>query len=304
MGARLRSWRQQIKKHRVAIRVIVIVLEVVITLIIAGYWFDWTGFNGYNKVTIAHTISGTNAGTVIRTEEYQPGRTLWDWMQLLIIPAVLAVGGYVINLTISRGEQEATKQRAKTEQEIASDNQREVALKEYIDQMSELLLKEHLGELKPEYETVRKIARVRTLIVLQRLDPRRKRSLVRFLYESGLIDKDKCIINLRKADLSKVDLCGVDLHGADLHETILNEADMRVVNLFRADLHGAVMVKANLRSANFAQSNLIETILTEANLDGTSFSESDLTGAKVTPDQLKQAQSLKGATMPDGSIYP
>ena len=255
MRARFRSWRQQIKKHRIAIRVIVIVLEVVIALIIAGYWFDWTGFNGYNKVTIAHTISGTNAGTVIRTEEYQPGRTLWDWMQLLIIPAVLAVGGYVINLTISRGEQEATKQRAKTEQEIASDNQREVALKEYIDQMSELLLKEHLGELKPEYETVRKIARVRTLIVLQRLDPRRKRSVVRFLYESDLIDKDKCIINLRKADLSKVDLYGVDLHVADLHETILNEADMRVVNLFRADLHGAVMVKANLRLANFAQSN-------------------------------------------------
>ena len=33
----------------------------------------------------------------------------WDWLQLLIIPAVLAVGGYIINLTISRGEQEATK---------------------------------------------------------------------------------------------------------------------------------------------------------------------------------------------------
>jgi len=33
----------------------------------------------------------------------------WDWLQLLIIPAVLAVGGYILNLTISRGEQEATK---------------------------------------------------------------------------------------------------------------------------------------------------------------------------------------------------
>src|SRR6266436_10176396 len=117
MGARLSSWRQQIKKHRVAIRVIVIVLEVVITLIIAGYWFDWTGFNGYNKVTIAHTISGTNAGTVIRTEEYQPGKGLWDWLQLLIIPAVLAVAGYIINLTISRGEQAATEQRAQSERE-------------------------------------------------------------------------------------------------------------------------------------------------------------------------------------------
>src|SRR5258708_24102772 len=86
MLSKLRSWWQQIKQHRVAIGVVGIVLVVVITLIIAGYWFDWTGFNGYNKVTIAHTISGINAGTVIKTEEYQPGKALWDWLPLLLIP--------------------------------------------------------------------------------------------------------------------------------------------------------------------------------------------------------------------------
>jgi len=117
MGARFRSWWQQIKQHRVAIGVVAIVLVVVIVFIIIGYLFDWTGFNGYNKVTITHTIRGTNAGTVTKTEEYQPGKGLWDWLQLLIIPAVLAVAGYVINLTISRGEQEATEQRAQSERE-------------------------------------------------------------------------------------------------------------------------------------------------------------------------------------------
>src|SRR6266436_1601746 len=115
MGARLRSWWQQIKQHRVAILVGTVVLVVAIALIIIEVWFYGTGFNGYNQVTTAHTISGPSAGTVIRTEEYQPGRTLWDWLQLLIIPAVLAVAGYVINLTISRSEQEATKQRAQSE---------------------------------------------------------------------------------------------------------------------------------------------------------------------------------------------
>jgi Ca2+/H+ antiporter len=169
MGARFRSWRQQIKQHRVAIGVVAIVLIVVIVFIIIGYLFDWTGFNGYNKVTITHTISGTNAGTVTKTEEYQPGKGLWDWLQLLIIPAVLAVAGYVINLTISRGEQEATKQRAqseqeaaekraKTEYEIALDNQREAALQEYIDKLAELLLEKKLRESKSEEDEVRKIA--------------------------------------------------------------------------------------------------------------------------------------------------
>src|SRR5258708_36613127 len=95
MEAWLRSWRQQIKKHRVAIGVVAIVLVVAITLIIVGYWFDWTGFSGYNKITVAHTISGTNVGTVIRTEEYQPGKGLWDWLNLLgvfAIPALVALG--------------------------------------------------------------------------------------------------------------------------------------------------------------------------------------------------------------------
>ena len=49
MGARLRSWWQQIKQHWVAILVVAIVLVVVIASIFVGYRFDWTGFNGNNK---------------------------------------------------------------------------------------------------------------------------------------------------------------------------------------------------------------------------------------------------------------
>jgi len=94
MTATLRFWWRQIKQYRVAIGVVGIGLAVVVALIIAGYWFDWTGFNGYNKVTIAHTVSGTNAGAVTRTEEYQPGKTLWDWLQLLAALAIPVVVGF------------------------------------------------------------------------------------------------------------------------------------------------------------------------------------------------------------------
>src|SRR5260221_2553850 len=190
MGARLRSWWQKVKQHRVAILIATITLLVIIALIVVGYHIDGTGFNGGNSVTTSTTTSGTAPSTVIRTVVPQPRKTLWDWLQLLIIPAVLAVGGFIINLTISRGEQEATKQRAKIEREIAEDNQYEAALQAYIDKMSELLLEKKLRDSKPEDE-VRKIARVRTLTVLPRLDNRRKKSILQFLYESGLIEMDK-----------------------------------------------------------------------------------------------------------------
>src|SRR5216683_890499 len=146
MKAMLRSWRQKIKQHPVATGVIGFVVVVVIALVFAVVWFNGTGFDGYNQVTTAHTISGPSAGTVVRTEVYQPGKALWDWLQLLIIPAVLAVGGYLFSYTTSRNEQQANEQRAQTERDIATDNQREAALQAYIDKISELLMHEHLGE--------------------------------------------------------------------------------------------------------------------------------------------------------------
>ena len=206
-----RSWWQKIKAHPAG-TVLIALLAVVIVLIILsilGYIFNW-GWTGLSR------------------------KTLWDWLQLLIIPAVLAVGGYGINLTISRSEQEATNQRAQsereaaekraeTEREIASDNQREAALQAYLDSMSELLLHENLRNSEPEDE-VRKIAGVRTLTALPRLDPKRKGSVLLFLIESNLIDNEKTVIHLDGADLSGVYLIKDYLGEINLHKTNLSKA--------------------------------------------------------------------------------
>ena len=105
MVARFRSWWQLIKQQPVR-TVLIALLSIVVVLIILsilGYIFNWHW-----------------TGLVPETSEpKQHWKTLWDWLQLLIIPAVLAVAGYVINLTISRGEQAATEQRAKSEREVA-----------------------------------------------------------------------------------------------------------------------------------------------------------------------------------------
>ena len=101
-------------------------------------------------------------------------------------------------------EREAAEKRAQTERDIALDNQREVALQEYIDKISELLLEKRLRESPPEGE-VPKIARVRTLTVLPRLDGIRKRSVLQFLYDSGLIYKDNPIIHLSGAELRQAE---------------------------------------------------------------------------------------------------
>ena len=93
------------------------------------------------------------------SEPKQHWKTLWDWLQLLIIPAVLAVGGYLFNLANSRTErqiakdryqqdQQIAKQRYEQDQQIALDKQHEDLLQTYLDRISELLLDKKLRTLE------------------------------------------------------------------------------------------------------------------------------------------------------------
>ena len=255
----------RIKTHLVATLLVTLVLTLVVLVILRGYLFhwDWAGFNGKIK----------------------SGKTLWDWMQLLFIPVVLAVAGFWFNHRERKAaelraeaEREIERQRAKTESDIAEDNQRETALQEYIDKMSELLLHEKLRESKPEDE-VRTIARVLTLTVIRRCDAERKGSVLLFLHESGLIGKDKRIFHLTGADLNRANLWRADLSGADLSGVYLSDASLGKAKLFGANLSKAKLFGASLILAN-------------------------LRGALVTPEQLTTTKSLKGTTMPDGSVHP
>jgi hypothetical protein len=128
MKARLHSWWQEISKPLEVLSIIVVCILTITLLVV---------------IVLAYIFNLNVPGL--------RGKTLWDWLQLLIIPAVLAVGGYLFNYTTSRNERQATEQRAQvereaaskrdqTERDIASDNQHEAALQAYIDKISELLL--------------------------------------------------------------------------------------------------------------------------------------------------------------------
>ncbi len=159
MQARFRSWWQQLRQRRVAIAVTSAIIVVVIALIIFGYWFDVAGFNGYTQVSTIRTLSGPTAGTITRTEAYQSGKTLWDWMQLLIVPVALAIVAILFNRATTRSEQKIaqlryqdeqniTEQRYQNDLKITLDKQREDLLQAYLDNMSELLLKRGIATIR------------------------------------------------------------------------------------------------------------------------------------------------------------
>jgi uncharacterized protein YjbI with pentapeptide repeats len=70
-----------------------------------------------------------------------------------------------------------------------------------------------------------------------------------------------------------------------------------------ADLRGAILYEVNLAGANLSGANLSGVDLKRACLDKANLSGADLGGDIITDEQLAQASSLKGATLPDGSMH-
>jgi hypothetical protein len=238
-------------------------------------------------------------------------RPLWDWLKLLVVPAVIAGGGIWFNRQQRERELEIAAQQREQELELAERRTQDEALQAYLDQMSGMLIpnkdQPSLYKARPG-DSLSSVARARTLTVLPRLDGERKAQVVQFLYESGLIAKGRPVLelqgadlsganlreaNLRDANLSWADLSWVDLSWAYLGGADLRDADLREANLMGADLSGADLMGANLLEAYLGAVDLRDADLREANLIGT---------MRWTGNQLSAAKYLDGATMPDGRI--
>jgi uncharacterized protein YjbI with pentapeptide repeats len=340
-----RWWRWQPTRRQLLWAGVIAALALLI-IVICGYLFEWP----WTGLTSSEVPQNT-----------QPTKTLWDWLDLLIVPVVLAIGGYLFNSSQNQATQVAADQRAQDE-----------ALQAYLDHMSDMLLPNNdhasLYSARPDTldDSLSSVARARTLTLLSRIDGERKARVVQFLYETGLIYKYHIrrneenllesrdpIVILEGADLSKTTLSGAVLPGAFLSGAVLNEtnlswatlykatlgtAKLRKANLSSAYMDGAILVSADLTCANLSGAGLVEAILGGANLSkanlsgvsplenlglgadlsranligadlsgailtGVNFRNANLSEAQVTEEQLGQASSLEGATMPNGQKY-
>jgi hypothetical protein len=236
------------------------------------------------------------------------------------MPAVLALGGYLLTQAANRRAQDIAKQqrdvhreiahqrlkqdrriaqeRAETDRQIADQHRQDNTLQLYLDQIGQLLLdkdrplrqSKFLVSGDTEDNEMNTLARARTLTVLPRLDSDRKARVVQFLMEAGLLRKEELVVSLYGTDLSGANLSEVpNLYKAHLSNAILRGADLAEAMLLRADLS-----KANLSGA----------CLIGAKLHRSDLREADLSGAKGwTEEQLAEAKFLDGATMPNGQKY-
>ena len=242
---------------------------------------------------IAFTTVGFGPYEEIVTGARAP--TLWDWLQLLIVPAVLALGALWFNKTQKDRELFLADLAILEEQTIAKDQQRQTTLEAYYDRMTELLLTHHLREVDEDSE-VRSIAKARTVAVVRSLDVERNRQLFAFLAASKLIGVGYSIIDFSEVEMSAVDLSGANLSGIILKEADLSRAKLTRTTLAQADLTWANLNRANLNQSNLSQAALMWAKMIEANLSGADMYRANLRGAELDAANLTQA-NLSGATL-------
>ena len=84
----------------------------------------------------------------------KPRRTFWDWLNLLVVPIVLALGGYLFNRSESWRTQDVTDQQRAVDHEIADERRQDDVLQAYLEGISQLLTKDsirHVAEADERY---------------------------------------------------------------------------------------------------------------------------------------------------------
>jgi len=124
----------------------VVLLATLSVLIVLGYIYQW------EWVGVGEAYRPRPTDQNIRRE-----KTLWDWMQLLIVLVAVAIGTFVLNQTAKRRddkaqaaqrrrEEVAQKAQKEREEALADRRAQDAALQSYLDQLSALLIDAELSE--------------------------------------------------------------------------------------------------------------------------------------------------------------
>jgi uncharacterized protein YjbI with pentapeptide repeats len=279
----------------------VFLLATLIVLIVLGYIYQW------EWVGVGEAYRPKPAGQDIRRE-----KTLWDWMQLLIIPVAVAVGTFALNQAAKRRDDKAQEGQKEREKALQRQRAEDATLQAYIEYMAGMLTDPHRPLRRSNLgDDLSLVARAQTLTALGRLqDGERKRSALQFLYEARLIN-DRPVISLREVDLrvanfqeanlqginlQRANLQGANLQGANLQGCALSGANLQRIGLEKANLQGANLLRANLQRANLEEANLQGANLQRTTLIYANLSDADLQGA-VFFDAWLQEANLQGANL-------
>ena len=215
-----------------------------------------------------------------------PAKTLWDWLDLLIVPLAIALIAYLFR----RSESASSRAHAK-------EASREEALTGYLDRLQDILLNAELSN-EDTLEDSSRVATARTVALLRQLDAHRKAIVLRFLYDAGLISGKPPFVNLQRSDLSGIQFDGSSLSGCNLGGAKLDHASFQWTWLTKAHFSGASLVRATMSSAYLMDANLEYTLLEKTDFYSANLSRASLIKARAPNANFARAH-LEDTVMRD-----
>src|SRR4051794_19364771 len=94
-------------------------------------WKQWTGL-------------GERRWTTAPGEQVQPPKTLWDWLQLLIVPAILIGVTFAWSAAQTKNDNRRDDRQIRADRAAADQVRQATTLNGYFQQMSDLMLHEKL----------------------------------------------------------------------------------------------------------------------------------------------------------------
>jgi len=219
----------------------------------------------------------------------------------------------------AKADQEATAYQAEQVRERAADQQREEALQNYLNYLSELLVDKQLKQVllsrkeksedeaatsttvspSIDAEAALNVIKARTLSLLRMFDQDipRKASILSFLGDAKLLTDLRLDLersnwenaSLNYANLSDANLSFANLSFASLSFASLRRAVLLDANLSSADLMGADLQDVKLNNADLSHANLSHANLLRVNLSGANLSDTDLRGVNLSCASLSNA---------------
>jgi uncharacterized protein YjbI with pentapeptide repeats len=226
---------------------------------------SWTGFGKYDEENLGPRF-----------------KTLWDWLDLLIIPIAVGVCAWIFK--------EAEKDKSNKSEIERNQNE---TLDSFIKIMTELIINNNLANAKSTLET-RIIARTRINLAFSNLSGSRKGQILQFLFESRLIDQTPQInlngANLKNAILDGIVLSNAEIRGVYFNNATITESNLNGANFISSDFTNANLSKSLMQNTNLSYTNLTNGKMNNMNLTSVNFEGANLTNANLNGSIIRQEQ--------------
>ncbi len=223
-----------------------------------------------------------------------------------LVSALIALIGVLIAQTVNA---HLTRSTQENQQMLDQEARQNSELQSYLSSVGELPTNPD-----PAADTA---AQAQTLTVLPHLSGEQKRTVMQFLYQANLINKDNPRIKLFYADLSNANLKGTDaqenkfvLDNVNLRGVNLADADLEYISMKGVNLHPAHLVNTNLSNADLSNADLGHAYLSNVDFSGANLSGADLSGAELqtatglTQEQIDKAKGDERTQLPEGLQRP